>query len=63
MIFKVEEKVQVLQKACRNHQKIIQEVMCGKGVDRHLFCLYVVSKYLQIESPFLQVLQQVFTSI
>lgn len=28
--------------------------MCGKGVDRHLFCLYVVSKYLEVESPFLQ---------
>lgn len=28
--------------------------MCGKGVDRHLFCLYVVSKYLGLESPFLK---------
>lgn len=27
--------------------------MCGKGVDRHLFCLYVVSKYLEVDSPFL----------
>lgn len=27
--------------------------MCGKGIDRHLFCLYVVSKYLEVESPFL----------
>lgn len=28
--------------------------MCGKGIDRHLFCLYVVSKYLELDSPFLQ---------
>lgn len=30
--------------------------MCGKGIDRHLFCLYVVSKYLEVDSPFLKVL-------
>ena len=28
--------------------------MTGGGIDRHLFCLYVVSKYLGIESPFLK---------
>jgi carnitine O-palmitoyltransferase 1 len=28
--------------------------MSGKGIDRHLFCLYVLSKYLNMESPFLQ---------
>lgn len=28
--------------------------MCGKGVDRHLFALYVVSKWLEIESPLLE---------
>ena len=27
--------------------------MTGQGIDRHLFCLYVISKYLKIESPFL----------
>lgn len=31
-----------------------QEAMVGKGIDRHLFCLYVVSKYLEVDSPFLQ---------
>jgi hypothetical protein len=25
-----------------------------KGVDRHLFCLYVISKYLEVDSPFLK---------
>jgi carnitine O-palmitoyltransferase 1 len=28
--------------------------MTGRGVDRHLFTLYVVSKYLDIDSPFLK---------
>lgn len=34
--------------------------MCGKGIDRHLFCLYVVSKYLEVDSPFLKVLGKIF---
>ena len=28
--------------------------MIGNGIDRHLFCLYVVSRYLDVESPFLK---------
>lgn len=28
--------------------------MTGAGIDRHLFCLYVVSKYLAVDSPFLK---------
>lgn len=28
--------------------------MTGSGIDRHLFCLYVVSKYLAVDSPFLK---------
>lgn len=28
--------------------------MTGKGVDRHLFTLYVVSKYLELDTPFLK---------
>lgn len=27
--------------------------MTGAGIDRHLFCLYVVSRYLGVQSPFL----------
>ena len=29
--------------------------MTGKGIDRHLFALYVVSKYLDVESEYLKV--------
>uniref|UniRef100_A0A6Q2X7H8 carnitine O-palmitoyltransferase n=1 Tax=Esox lucius TaxID=8010 RepID=A0A6Q2X7H8_ESOLU len=47
------------QKTCLNvtaadkHQKLYREAMTGKGIDRHLFCLYVISKYLGVDSPFL----------
>jgi hypothetical protein len=44
-----------LREACATHQRGYQDAMCGKGIDRHLFCLYVVSKYLEVESPFLNV--------
>jgi carnitine O-palmitoyltransferase 1 len=42
--------------AVTRHQKSYQDAMCGKGIDRHLFCLYVVSKYLEVDSPFLKVI-------
>ncbi|KAH0948402.1 hypothetical protein HN011_002404 [Eciton burchellii] len=50
----VEEKVRLLMDAIAQHQKGYQDAMCGKGIDRHLFCLYVVSKYLEVDSPFLK---------
>ena len=49
-----QEKVRLLRKACERHQQLYLEAMTGKGVDRHIFCLYVISKYLEIESPFLK---------
>ena len=50
-----EDKIVLLRKACDQHTKLTQEAMTGQGIDRHLFCLYVISKYLEIESPFLTV--------
>ncbi|XP_034255804.1 carnitine O-palmitoyltransferase 1, liver isoform isoform X2 [Thrips palmi] len=49
-----EERIALLQTACKVHHQGIQDAMCGKGIDRHLFCLYVVSKYLEVDSPFLK---------
>ncbi|XP_057662082.1 carnitine O-palmitoyltransferase 1, muscle isoform [Diorhabda carinulata] len=49
-----EERVRLLKVACNSHQTGYQDAMCGKGIDRHLFCLYVVSKYLEVDSPFLK---------
>lgn len=28
--------------------------MTGSGIDRHLLCLYIMSKYLNVDSPFLK---------
>ena len=47
------ERVHLLNKACNAHQQGYLDAMCGRGVDRHLFCLYVLSIYFEIESPFL----------
>ncbi|CAH1113236.1 unnamed protein product [Psylliodes chrysocephalus] len=49
-----EDKIKLLRIACKSHQAGYQDAMCGKGIDRHLFCLYVVSKYLEVDSPFLK---------
>ncbi|XP_067830625.1 carnitine O-palmitoyltransferase 1, liver isoform-like isoform X2 [Heptranchias perlo] len=50
----VPERLNLFRIAAKNHQHISRLAMSGCGVDRHLFCLYVVSKYLGINSPFLQ---------
>lgn len=50
----VKERLQLLRKACDNHTLAIQNAMCGKGVDRHLFCLYIISRYLETENDFLK---------
>lgn len=52
-LFQFSERVELLKKASDRHQLGYQDAMCGQGIDRHLFCLYVVSKYLEVESPFL----------
>nr|XP_023654255.1 carnitine O-palmitoyltransferase 1, liver isoform-like [Paramormyrops kingsleyae] len=43
----------LFQLAAEKHQNLYRLAMTGSGIDRHLFCLYVVSQYLGIESPFL----------
>jgi len=48
-----EERARLLRIACERHQQLYRDAMCGKGVDRHLFALYVVKRYLEEESPFL----------
>ncbi|ELT88002.1 hypothetical protein CAPTEDRAFT_178036 [Capitella teleta] len=48
------ECIKLMRKATERHQDGYRAAMTGGGIDRHLFCLYVVSKYLGIESPFLK---------
>lgn len=50
----VKDRLKLLQKACDVHTLGIQNAMCGKGVDRHLFCLYIISRYLETENDFLK---------
>ena len=47
-------RVELLRLACERHVQQYRDAMTGKGVDRHLFCLYVVSKYLEVDVPFLK---------
>lgn len=49
-----DERVKLFRRACDYHQYQYRMAMTGGGVDRHLFCLYVVSKYLEIDTPFLK---------
>uniref|UniRef100_A0A8C7PPV7 carnitine O-palmitoyltransferase n=1 Tax=Oncorhynchus mykiss TaxID=8022 RepID=A0A8C7PPV7_ONCMY len=46
-------RMRLLKEASEKHQNMYREAMIGKGIDRHLFCLYVISKYLGVDSPFL----------
>lgn len=49
-----EECVELLHQAADRHQRLTREAISGQGVDRHLFALYIVSKFLRLESPFLK---------
>ncbi|XP_043979496.1 carnitine O-palmitoyltransferase 1, liver isoform isoform X2 [Gambusia affinis] len=49
-----EERLNLLKVAAEKHQNMYRLAMTGQGIDRHLFCLYLVSKYLGEESPFLK---------
>ncbi|XP_066579830.1 carnitine O-palmitoyltransferase 1, muscle isoform isoform X1 [Amia ocellicauda] len=49
-----QERLQLFHKAAEKHQHMYRLAMTGKGIDRHLFCLYIVSQYLGIDSPFLK---------
>ncbi|XP_053112092.1 carnitine O-palmitoyltransferase 1, muscle isoform isoform X2 [Hemicordylus capensis] len=53
------ECLQLFKQAAEKHQLMYRLAMTGAGIDRHLFCLYVVSRYLGVDSPFLaQVLSE-----
>ncbi|TKS73231.1 Carnitine O-palmitoyltransferase 1, liver isoform [Collichthys lucidus] len=49
-----EERLKLLKAAAEKHQNMYRLAMTGDGIDRHLFCLYVVSKYLGEDSAFLK---------
>lgn len=47
------QRLALFRKAADKHQNMYRLAMTGSGIDRHLFCLYIVSKYLGVDSPFL----------
>lgn len=49
-----DERIALLRKACERHQVLCREAMSGKGIDRHLFGLYVLSKGFGYENNFLK---------
>ena len=49
-----EERKKLLKIACDNHVLAYKNAMIGLGIDRHLFCLYVVSRGKNIPSKFLE---------
>ncbi|XP_040289657.1 carnitine O-palmitoyltransferase 1, brain isoform isoform X2 [Bufo bufo] len=49
-----EERLKKFRLAAEKHQLLYRNAMTGAGIDRHLFCLYVVSKYVGVDSPFLK---------
>uniref|UniRef100_A0AAY4DLD5 carnitine O-palmitoyltransferase n=1 Tax=Denticeps clupeoides TaxID=299321 RepID=A0AAY4DLD5_9TELE len=50
----VKERLRLLKDAAEKHQNLYRLAMTGCGIDRHLFCLYLVSKYLGEDSEFLK---------
>uniref|UniRef100_A0A8C5L6C7 Carnitine O-palmitoyltransferase 1, muscle isoform n=1 Tax=Jaculus jaculus TaxID=51337 RepID=A0A8C5L6C7_JACJA len=50
----MEQRLKLFKIASDKHQHLYRLAMTGAGIDRHLFCLYVVSKYLAVDSPFLK---------
>ncbi|GAA6092011.1 carnitine O-palmitoyltransferase 1, muscle isoform [Tachysurus ichikawai] len=48
-----EQCLALFRTAAEKHQNMYRLAMTGAGIDRHLFCLYVISKLLDMKSPFL----------
>eukprot|EP00043_Microstomoeca_roanoka_P013995 m.137782 g.137782 ORF g.137782 m.137782 type:complete len:785 (-) comp15901_c0_seq1:477-2831(-) len=49
-----EQCIELLRKAANTHVMNFKDAMAGKGIDRHLFCLYVMSVWHGTKSPFLE---------
>ncbi|NXQ28940.1 CPT1B palmitoyltransferase, partial [Alaudala cheleensis] len=47
------ERQRLFKVAAEKHQQLYRLAMTGSGIDRHLFCLYLMSRYLGTQSPFL----------
>ena len=48
------DKLRALQASAKRHVLSFSDAMAGRGIDRHLFALYVVSVGRAVDSPFLK---------
>jgi len=48
------ERKALLKAAAQKHASKFKDAMAGKGIDRHLFTLYVVSLWKGVNSQFLK---------
>lgn len=55
------QRLALFRKAADKHQNMYRLAMTGSGIDRHLFCLYIVSKYLGVDSRFLKKVRLIIT--
>lgn len=56
------QRLSLFRKAADKHQNMYRLAMTGSGIDRHLLCLYIVSKYLGIDSLFLKKVRRISES-
>ncbi|XP_063118074.1 palmitoyl thioesterase CPT1C isoform X3 [Rattus norvegicus] len=47
----------LFREAVDKHQALLKAAMSGQGIDRHLFALYIMSRLLHMQSPFLTQVQ------
>ncbi|XP_056652766.1 carnitine O-palmitoyltransferase 1, brain isoform isoform X7 [Monodelphis domestica] len=47
------QRLALFRVAAEKHRALCRAALTGEGVDRHLFCLYLVSRLLRLPSPFL----------
>ncbi|KAM9039938.1 palmitoyl thioesterase CPT1C isoform 2-T2 [Sarcophilus harrisii] len=47
------QRLALFRAAADKHRALCRAALSGEGVDRHLFCLYLVSRFLPLPSPFL----------
>lgn len=56
------QRLALFRKAADKHQNMYRLAMIGSGIDRHLLCLYIVSKYLGVDSLFLKKVRRISDS-
>ncbi|XP_074164336.1 palmitoyl thioesterase CPT1C isoform X3 [Sminthopsis crassicaudata] len=51
--FRNAQRLALFRAAADKHRALCRAALSGEGIDRHLFCLYLVSRFLPLPSPFL----------